>query len=141
MPFWMFNIQISSPALRQEADFARVDIDSIVAHIGSFRILIGQVWRVFAQEGADVLARGCAICAAAIQPSIRVNRDNARGVAYKVNAAVIVIIHAAAAIRTVFQIAGVVRGGVVVAVSNLLVIHSQASEIFICSSLSGTITL
>ena len=117
----MFNIQKRSPALRQGTGRAGVDVDGVVVDEGSFRVLIGNVRGIFAQEGADVFARGVAIRAAAIQPSIRVNRDDARGVAYKMNAAVVVVVYAAAAIGAVAQVAGVVRGGVVVAVYNLLV--------------------
>lgn len=132
----MFNIQKGSPALRQGTGRAGVDVDFVVVDEGSFHILIAEVRGVFLQEGADMLARGCAIRAAAIQPSVRVNRDNARSVAYKVYAAVPIGVHAAATIGAVFQVAGVVRGGVVVAVDNLLSIHSVDPLFFLFVPLS-----
>ena len=103
--------------------------------------MVVKVWRVFLQEGADMFARGRTVRAAAIQPSIRVNGYNARSVAYKVEAAVIVIIYAAAAIRTIFQVAGVVRGSSVVAVDNFLAIHGIYLSYFYFVPSLGTIIL
>lgn len=137
----MFNIQRKSAALRQRADFARANVNLNVFNRGALCVMVVKVWRVFLQEGADVFARGCAVCARAIQPSIRVNGYNARGVAHKMDAAVIVIIYAAAAIRTIFQVAGVVRGSGVVAVDNFLAIHGIYLSYFYFVPSLGTIIL
>ena len=69
----MFNIQKKKTALWQFADFARVNVNFIIAFIRGLRVLIAKFWRIFLQEGADMFARGIAIRARAIHPAFRVN--------------------------------------------------------------------
>ena len=137
----MFNIQKNIAALRQRADFARANVNLNVFNCGALCVMVVKVWRIFLQEGADVLARGCAVCARALKPSIRVNGYNARGVAYKMDAAIVVIVYAAAAVGAILKALAVVGGSGVVTVDDFLAVHGVYLSYFYFVPSLGTIIL
>ncbi len=136
----MFNIQKNIAALWQRADFARANVNLNVFNRGALCILVVKVWRVFLQEGADVFARGCAVCARALKPSIRVNGYNARGVAYQVNVAVAAI-DARAAVGAILKALTIVSGSGVVTVDDFLAVHWIYLSYFYFVPSLGTIIL
>lgn len=136
----MFNIQRKSAALRQRADFARANVNLNVFNRGAPCVIVVKVWRVFLQEGADVFARGRAVCARALKPSIRVNGYNARGVAYQVNVTVAAV-DARAAVGAILKALVVVSGSGVVTVDDFLAVHGVYLSYFYFVPSLGTIIL
>lgn len=130
----MYNIQIISLALWQGARFARVNVNFVIMFIRWFYVVIVKIWRVFAQEGANMFTCGVTVCTATIKPPFGINGYNARGVTYKMNTTVIVVIYAATTIGTIFEIARVVNGCEIVTIDNFLAIHCiSPPKMFFCS--------